>query len=69
MATAVPLLLAWAGVYRLYRSYFDADPYPVTPILISWIAGGAIWWLLDRGKLGFTSARALNDHGAKGRIR
>ena len=45
MATAVSLLLAWAGVYR---HYFDAGPYPVTPILISWIAGGLTWWLLDR---------------------
>lgn len=48
MATAVPLLLAWAGLYRLYRHYFDAAPYPVTPILISWIAGGVTWRLLDR---------------------
>lgn len=45
MATAVPLLLAWAGVYR---HYFHASPYPTTPILISWIAGGVTWRLLDR---------------------
>src|SRR5262249_25609567 len=48
IATAVPLLLAWAGVYSVYRHYFDAGPYPVTPILISWIAGGVTWWLLQR---------------------
>lgn len=45
LAAAVPLLLAWAGVYR---HYFHAGPYPTTPILISWIAGGVTWWLLDR---------------------
>lgn len=45
MAAAVPLLLAWAGVYR---HYFDVGPYPAMPILISWIAGGVTWWLLDR---------------------
>jgi hypothetical protein len=44
-ATAVPLLLAWAGPYR---HYFDVGPYPSTPILISWIAGGVTWWLFDR---------------------
>jgi hypothetical protein len=45
MATATPLLLAWASVYR---HYFNAGPYPTTPILISWIAGGVTWSLLDR---------------------
>jgi|SRR5215472_5734225 len=45
MATAVPLLLAWAGTYR---HYFHTGTYPATPILISWIAGGVTWWLLDR---------------------
>jgi len=45
LATAVPLLLAWAGAYR---HYFDVGPYPSTAILISWIAGSVTWWLLDR---------------------
>ena len=45
MATAVPLLLAWVGTYR---HYFHTGPYPAMPILISWIAGGVTWWLLDR---------------------
>ena len=45
MVTAVPLLLAWAGVDR---HYFDVGPYPTAPILISWIAGGVTWRLLDR---------------------
>lgn len=45
LATAVPLLLAWAGEYL---HYFHTGPYPATPILISWIAGGVTWWLLDR---------------------
>lgn len=48
IAAAVPLLLAWAGEYR---HYFHTGPYPATPILISWMAGGVTWRLLDRGKL------------------
>lgn len=48
MAAAVPLLLAWAGAYRLYRYCFDASPFPVTPLLISWVTGGVTWRLLDR---------------------
>ena len=48
MATAVPLLLAWAGLFRLHQHSFDDGPYPATPILISWITGCVTWWLLDR---------------------
>ena len=55
MATAVPLLLAWAGEYR---HYFHTGPYPATPILISWIAGGVTWWLLDR-RIAPRSARGV----------